>query len=108
MNEINEKLEKFERGPSAKSIRTDLSKGTTIFSEETSRDMYEMGNMELITNHGRQIMPKPWMHEEEQRKTAANLPLHWTDGRTTRSTELLNWCTVGLKCTSSVSLHLQD
>ena len=46
---------------------------------------------------GRQIMPKPWVHEEEQRKTAANLPLYWTDGRTTRSTELLNWCTVPYK-----------
>ena len=54
--------------------------------------------------HGRQIMPKPWMHEEEQRQTAANFPLYWTDGRTTRSTELLNWCTVGLKSTSSISI----
>ena len=48
--------------------------------------------------HGRQIMPKPWMHKEEQRKVAANLHLYWTDGRTT-----INWCTVGLKSTSSIS-----
>ena len=32
---------------------------------------------------GRQTMPKPWMHEEEQRSTAANSPLYWTHGRTT-------------------------
>ena len=55
-------------------------------------------------NPGRQIMPKSWIHEEEQRKTAAKIPLYWTDGRTTRSTELLNWCTVGLKSTSSISI----
>ena len=56
----------------------------------------------------RQIMPKPWMHEEEQRKTAANSPLYWTDGRTTRSTELLNWGTVGLGVPQVPRLHLQD
>ena len=165
MNEISEKLEKLKMASCAKSIRNDLSKGKMIFSEETSRAIYEMGNMELIELqqtsatiqcpswlkhepeglnmcqcgvwlrpnqstmeriraafaalktpyfrttailsrgrkvdiiHGRQIMPKPWMHEEEQRETAANFPLYWTDGRTTRSTELLNWCTVGLKST---------
>ena len=171
MNDINEKLEKFKMGSCAKSIRNDLSKGKMIVSEETSRAIYEMGNMELIdlketsatiqclscvkhvpealnmcqcgvwlrpnskydgpnqsgfcsVEHsilsynsnpvkrerekvgiilGRQIMPKPWMHEEEQRKTVANVPLYWTDGRTT-STELLNWCTVGLKSTSSISI----
>ena len=53
--------------------------------------------MDII--HGRQIMPKPWMHKEEQRQTAANLPQNWTDDRTTRSTELLNWCADGLKNT---------
>ena len=126
---INEKLEKFKMGSCAKSIRNDLSKGKKIFSEESSRAINEMGNMELIELrqtlatsrcpsclkhllgvmnmcqcgvwlrpnqctmerirtafaalnsifsyhrnlfkrvdiiHGRQIMPKPWMHEEEQ------------------------------------------
>ena len=48
--------------------------------------------------HGRQIM-----HEEEQRKTAANSLPHWTGARTTRSTELIHWCTVGLRNTSSTS-----
>ena len=48
-------------------------------------------------------MPKPWMHEEEQRTTAANSLLYWTDGGTARSTELLNWCTDGLRNTSSTS-----
>ena len=48
MNEINEKLEKLKMGSCAKSIRNDLSKGKMIFSEETSRAIYEMGNMELI------------------------------------------------------------
>ena len=149
----------------AKSIRNDSSKGKMIFSEESSRAIYEMRNMELTELrqtsatiqcssclkyvpeglnmcqcgvwlrpnqstmerirtasaalktqyfpttantsvniiHGRQIIPKPWMHEGEQRKTVANLPQYWTDGRTTRSTELLNWCTVGLRNTSSTS-----
>ena len=48
MNEINEKLEKFQMGSCAKSIRNYLSKGKMIFSEESSRAVYEMGNMELI------------------------------------------------------------
>ena len=48
MNEINEKLEKFKMGSCAKSIRNDLRKGKMIFSEESSRAIYEMGNMELI------------------------------------------------------------
>ena len=48
MNKINEKLEKFRMGSCATSIRNDLSKGKKIFSEETSRAIYEMGNMELI------------------------------------------------------------
>ena len=29
----------------------------------------------VVTTHGNRIMPKPWMHEEEQRKTAAKLPM---------------------------------
>ena len=48
MNETNEKLEKFKMVSCAKSIRNDLSKGKMIFSEETSRAINEMGNMELI------------------------------------------------------------
>ena len=48
MSEINEKLEKSKMGRSAKSIRNDLSKGKMIFSEETSRAIYEMGNMGLL------------------------------------------------------------
>ena len=31
-----------------KTIRDDLSKGKMIFSEESSRSLYEMGNMELV------------------------------------------------------------
>ena len=48
MNEINEKLEKFEVGSCAKCMRNDLSKGKMIFSEETSRAVCYTGNMELI------------------------------------------------------------
>ena len=35
-------------GSCAKSIRNDLSKGKMIFSEESRRAIYEMGNMEMI------------------------------------------------------------
>ena len=35
-------------GSSTKSIRNDLSTSDTIFSEETSGAIHEMGNMELI------------------------------------------------------------
>ena len=35
-------------GPCTKSIRNDLWYGNMIFSEESSRTIYEMGNMELI------------------------------------------------------------
>ena len=48
MNEFNEKLEKLNMGSSTKSIRNDLSKGNMIFSEESSRAVHEMGNVELI------------------------------------------------------------
>ena len=48
INEINEKLEKVKMGSRAKSIRNDLSEVKMIFSEETSRSIYEMGNMEFI------------------------------------------------------------
>ena len=37
MNEINEKLEKFEVVSCAKCMHNDLSKGKVVFSEETSR-----------------------------------------------------------------------
>ena len=48
MKEINNKLEKLRNGSCTKSICNDLSKGNTIFSEESRRAMYEMGNLELI------------------------------------------------------------
>ena len=49
MKEINEKLEKLKSRSCTKSIRDDLKKkGDMIFSEESSRAVYEMGNMELI------------------------------------------------------------
>ena len=49
MNEINEKLEKFHKiGSGTKSIRNDFSKDKIVFSEESSRAVTEMGNMELI------------------------------------------------------------
>ena len=48
MKEINEKLAKINMGSCAQSIHNDLSKGKMIFSEESSRAIYEMGNMELI------------------------------------------------------------
>ena len=148
-----------------KSIRNDLSNG----SEESSRAIYEMGNMELIvlkqtlatiqclsclkhvpeglnmsqcgvwlrpnqstterikiafaasktpyfrtaeiSSRGKKSGRNPWQTDHAKAmdarrgatKTAANSPLHWTDGRTTRSTELLNWCTVGLRNMSSTS-----
>ena len=89
MNEINEKLEKFKMGSSTKSIRTDMSKGNMIFSEESSRVIYEMGN------------------------------LYWTDGRTTKYTERVSVGTrLGLTSGSStsttsprltsVTMHLTD
>ena len=49
MKEINNKLEKFRIGSCTKFIRIDLKKkGDMIFSEESSRVIYEMGNLELI------------------------------------------------------------
>ena len=48
MKEIDEQLEKFEMGSRTKSIRNDLSKGNMICSEESSRAIYEMGNMDFI------------------------------------------------------------
>ena len=48
MDEINEKLENLNMGSCAESIRNDLSKCNMIFSEESSRAIYEMGNMEMI------------------------------------------------------------
>ena len=50
MNEINEKLEKFEMRLGTQSIRNDLWNGNMIFSEESSRAIYERGNMELRSN----------------------------------------------------------
>ena len=49
MKEINETLEKLKSGSRTKSIRDDLKKqGDMIFSEESSRVINEMGNMELF------------------------------------------------------------
>ena len=48
MTEIHKKLEKLRIGSCTTSIRNDLSKGNVICSEESSRAVYEMGNMELI------------------------------------------------------------
>ena len=49
MNEINEKLEKFGIGSCTKSIRNgSKKKGDMIFNEESSRAIFEMGNVELI------------------------------------------------------------
>ena len=48
MKEINKKLGKLQMGSCTKSIHDDLLKGKIIFSEESSRAIYEMGNMELI------------------------------------------------------------
>ena len=48
MIEIKKKLEKLRIGSCTKSIRDDLSKGNIIFSAESRRAIYEMGNMELI------------------------------------------------------------
>ena len=45
MEEINEKL---QIGSGTESIRDDLSKGTMIFSEKSSRVIHKMGNVELI------------------------------------------------------------
>ena len=48
MNEINKKWEKFKMGSCAKSTRIDWSKGKLICSEESSRAIFEMGNIEFI------------------------------------------------------------
>ena len=48
MKEVNEKLEQLKSGSYTKFIRDDLKKSKMIFSEEPSRVMYEMGNMELF------------------------------------------------------------
>ena len=49
MKEINKKLEKLKSGCSTKSVRDDLKrKGDMIFSEESSRVIYEVGNLELM------------------------------------------------------------
>ena len=49
MKEIKKKLEKLKIGSCTKSIRNDLkTKGDMIISEESSRVLYEMGNLELI------------------------------------------------------------
>ena len=49
MKEISKKLEKLRNGSCTKSIRNDFKdRGNMIFSEESSRAIYELGNLELI------------------------------------------------------------
>ena len=48
MKEINKQLEMLRIGSCTKSIFNDLSKGNTIFSEESRGAIYELGNLELI------------------------------------------------------------
>ena len=48
MKEIHKKLEKLKIGSGTKSFRNGLSKGNMIFSEESSRTFYDLGNMEWI------------------------------------------------------------
>ena len=57
----------------------------------------------MDTTHGRWIIKQPWMPKEEQRNVA-NTPEYWTDGRTTKYTELLDWYMVGPKSGSSISI----
>ena len=153
---------KFKMGSCAKSIRDDLSKGRMIFSEETSRAIYERCHMELIElkqtsatiqclsclrqvpegldmcRYGVLVPPNrstmgriraafaalqtphfrvaailsrgwksghnPWQTDHvkamDARRAATKnrrkFTLYWTDDRTTISTELFNWCTIGL------------
>ena len=49
----------------------------------------------MVTTHGNKIIRTPRMQKVEYRNEA-NTPLYWTDGRTTKYTERLNWCTVWL------------
>ena len=48
MKETNKNLEKLRIGSCTKSICNDLSKGNMILSEESSRAVFEMGNMDLV------------------------------------------------------------
>ena len=48
MKEVNEKLEKLKSGSCTKFICDDLKEDNMIFSEESIRVIYEMGNMELF------------------------------------------------------------
>ena len=48
MKEINKKLKKWRMGSCAESIRKYLSKGNMIFSNESIRAIYEIGNIEMI------------------------------------------------------------
>ena len=46
MKQINETVEKSKDG--SKSVQDDLTNGDMIFTEESSRVVYEMGNVELF------------------------------------------------------------
>ena len=48
MKEINKKRKNLKWDHAQKSIRDDLTKGNMIFSEESSRAIYETDNMEWI------------------------------------------------------------
>ena len=48
MREINQQVTKIKAGSNKISIRNDLANDGMIFSEESSRAIYEMGNVELI------------------------------------------------------------
>ena len=46
MKQINETVEKLKDG--SKSVRDDLNNGDMIFSDESSRVIFEMGNVEYL------------------------------------------------------------
>ena len=48
MREINQQVNKVKAGSNKISVRTDLAKDWMTFSEESSRAINEMGNVELI------------------------------------------------------------
>ena len=61
MKEVSKKLEMLRIGSCTNSIPNDLSKGYVIFSEESRRAFYEMGNLELIELRGVLLtIPSSW------------------------------------------------
>ena len=53
MKEIHDKVERLNVGSRTKCIYDDLKKDNMIFSEETSRVIHEMGNMEFSSSRDR-------------------------------------------------------